>query len=478
MDSAVANLLARLETVTARLESVEKQLASGGGASSQSSSGASSSSSGASSAAVSAYEALIAQYITPYVDLSGKVGAPEVAQQAALLQKAVNAQLDMLRIASQSKKPSADVLNKLIKPTADAMNEISTFRDKNRASKAFNHLSTISEGVPALGWVLVEKTPAPHVGESRGSSEFYSNKILKDYKGKEQVHVDWVNSFNGFLKDLQAFVKQYHTTGLEWNAKGGDASNASASSSSSSSAAPSGPPPPPAPVVDNSKPAAAPVDSSKLFAELSKGTDVTKGLKKVTNDMKAKNRPESEKSSVVKAIEPKAEKLPAATGKAAVTKPPKFALEGSKWTVEFQNGARDLVISDTEPRQTLYLYKCVNTTIQVKGKINAITMDSCSRTSVVFESLVSTMDIVNCNSVEAQVTGKVPSMSVDKTSGCQLYIGKDALDTEIFTSKSDQMNVLIPGATPEDDLVEIALPEQYHSTIKNGKVITEPNTHV
>jgi len=220
------------------------------------------------------------------------------------------------------------------------------------------------------------------------------------------------------------------------------------------------------------------VDTSRLFAELSKGTDVTKGLKKVTKDMKTSNRPDSEKSSVVKAVEPKVEKAATGAKAAGKTMPPKFALEGNKWTVEFQNGARDLVISDTEAKQTLYIYKCQNTTVQVKGKINAITLDSCSRTSVVFESLVSTMDVVNCNSVECQVTGKVPSISVDKTSGIQLYIGKDALDTEIFTSKSDQMNVLIPGATPDDDLVEIAIPEQYHTTIKGGKLITEPNSHV
>jgi len=478
MDSAVATLLARLETVTNRLESVEKQLASGGGAPAQSSSrGSSSGGSGdVDSAAVQAYEALIAQYITPYVEHSGKVGAPEVAEQAALVARAINAQRDMLKIVASSKKPSDDVLQKLVKPTSDLITEITALKDKHRSSKAFNHLSTVAEAIPALGWVMVTPTPGPFVADMRGGSEFYSNRILKDYKGKEQVHVDWVTSINGFLKELQNFIKQYNTTGLTWNPKGGDASSATVSSGSSSST------PAPAPAASSSsstssgssdKPAA---NSNALFAALSKGTNVTTGLKKVTDDMKTKNRPDEQKSSVVKASDTKT----TSTTKAAkeVAKPAKFALDGSKWTVEWQNGNRSIVISDTEARQTVYIYKCTSSTIVIKGKINAITLDSCNRTSVVFESLVSTMDVVNCTSVEVQVTGKVPSISVDKTSGCQLYIGKDALDTEIFSSKSSEMNVLIPGATEDADLVEMAIAEQFKTVIKNGKLITEANSHL
>lgn len=477
MDSAVSTLLARLEKVTARLESVEQQLASGGAPAQSSSHSASASSGGdASSPSVQAFDALISQYINPFVDLSGKVGADDVAELAALFQKAVNAQREMLVVASQSKKPSDDVLQKLAKPTADLMQQISAFRDSKRSSKAFNHLSTISEATPALGWVMISPTPGPHVADMRAGSEFYSNRILKDYKGKEQVHVDWVNAINTFLKELQAFIRQHHTTGLTWNPRGGDASSAVTTSAPSRS----GPPPPPPPTQSNQSTgssASKGADTGALFASLNKGGDITSGLKKVTNDMKSKNRPEHEKSSVVKASEPKSTSTGAKNAKENA-KPPKFSLDGSKWTVEWQNGNRDIVISDVEAKQTLYIYKCTNSTIQVKGKINAITLDSCNRTAVVFESLVSTCDVVNCTSVEVQITGKVPSVSIDKTSGCQLILGKDALDVEIFSSKSSEMNVLIPGATPQDDLVEMAIPEQYKTSVKNGKLVTECNTHV
>lgn len=54
---------------------------------------------------------------------------------------------------------------------------------------------------------------------------------------------------------------------------------------------------------------------------------------------------------------------------------------------------------------------------QVQGKVNAITLDSCSRTGLVFEDIVSSCEVVNCSSVEVQSTGVMPTIAVDKTDG-------------------------------------------------------------
>ena len=41
---------------------------------------------------------------------------------------------------------------------------------------------------------------------------------------------------------------------------------------------------------------------------------------------------------------------------------------------EYQKDNRNLVISETEMKHTIYIYKCENSTIQIKGKVNAITL--------------------------------------------------------------------------------------------------------
>jgi len=59
----------------------------------------------------------------------------------------------------------------------------------------------------------------------------------------------------------------------------------------------------------------------------------------------------------------------------------------------------------------------VLSSLQVQGKVNAITLDSCTRTGLVFQDLVSSCEVVNCTSVEVQSTGIMPTIAIDKTDG-------------------------------------------------------------
>ena len=48
-----------------------------------------------------------------------------------------------------------------------------------------------------------------------------------------------------------------------------------------------------------------------------------------------------------------------------------------------------------------------------------------------------------------QVLGKVPTINIDKTDGCMMYLSKNSLNTEMVSAKSSEMNVLIPDASGE-----------------------------
>lgn len=90
------------------------------------------------------------------------------------------------------------------------------------------------------------------------------------------------------------------------------------------------------------------------------------------------------------------------------------------------------------------------------------------------ESVVSSLDIVNCKSAQAQILGKAPTTVIDKTDGLVLFLSRECLDIEIFTAKSSELNVSTPGKTDNDDYVERALPEQLKTTIdaKTGAMST------
>jgi len=208
----------------------------------------------------------------------------------------------------------------------------------------------------------------------------------------------------------------------------------------------------------------------KVFDSLNKGEDVTKGLKKVTAEMKTKNR--TDKVAVVPASSSKPAESTTAKKAAAPAKPPKFSLEGTKWVVEHQLKNKEIVIQDTEVKQTVYIYKCKDSVIQIKGKVNAVTVDDCTKCGIVFDNVVASFEVVNCNSLEVQVVGKVPCIAVDKTSGCQIFLSKESIETEIVTSKTSEMNVSFPDPA-QDDMVETPVPEQFKSYVKNGKLVSE-----
>ena len=68
-------------------------------------------------------------------------------------------------------------------------------------------------------------------------------------------------------------------------------------------------------------------------------------------------------------------------------------------------------------------------------------------------------------------------MMLDQVDSAQIYLGRESLGTEIFTSKCSALNLNVPGIREEDDYAERALPEQIKSVIRNGLVVSEIVEH-
>lgn len=300
-----------------------------------------------------------------------------------------------------------------MKPTSDEINNIQSFREKHRTSPFFNHLSAISESIPALGWVCVAPTPGPHVKEMNDAGQFYTNRVLKDWKEKDNTHVEWARSWVQTLLELQAYIKQYHTTGLVWAGKN------KAVAPSAGGAPPPPPPgglPPPPPVLNLADLSLEGTndDRNALFAQINKGADITKGLKKVTADMQTHKNPAIRSGPApYKAPQPlKSSSNNASSAAKHIdnTKEPVFTREGKKWLIEYQKDNSQLVVENVEMNNVVYMFKCVNSTVVVKGKLNGVILDSCKKCSIVFDSLVSGVEFVNCQSVQMQVNSKDKSI--------------------------------------------------------------------
>ncbi|CAK9816611.1 Adenylyl cyclase-associated protein 1 [Anthophora plagiata] len=403
------------------------------------------------SMSVTGYEDLLAGPVKEYLQLSEKIGG-DVATHSKLVEKAFQLQLEFIRTAANRPAPAnlSEQIT-LLAPTSTQIQKIQEFREKSRGSQFFNHLSAISESTPALGWVVVTPTPAPYIKEMNDAGQFYTNRVLKEWKEKDRVHVEWCKAWVQTLTDLQQYVRQHHTTGLVWAKTG-------------SAVAGIPPPPPPSMPMGDIVPANISDDRSALFAEINQGEAITKNLKKVTSDMQTHKNPSLRTGPApFKAVHVGDAASMKTSANASIEKCPVFTKDGKKWLVQYHKGNKDLLIDSAEMNNVVYMFQCQDSTLVVKGKVNTITVDSCRKSSVVFDSVVSSIEFVNCQSVQMQVLGKVPTISIDKTDGCQMYLSSQSMDVELISSKSSEMNVMVPQEN--GDYSEYPVPEQFKTTI-------------
>ncbi|XP_068093043.1 adenylyl cyclase-associated protein 2 [Hyperolius riggenbachi] len=423
---------------------------------------------------VEAFDTLLVGALEQYLANSKIIGG-DVETHAGLVENAFKAERAFLVYASQHQKPSEEEIVVILKPVSERMLEIQTFREKNRGSQMFNHLSAVSESILALGWIAVTPAPGSYVKEMADAAAFYTNRVLKDYKNTDTRHVDWVKSYLSIWSLLQAYIKEYHTTGISW---GHALSKGEPVVSGMTHPPPPPPPPPPGPppssdiFLSKAKDDMS-QDRCALFADLNRGEAVTKGLKHVSDDQKTHKNPQLRGQGVPAKSPTQGQNANPSSPKVAPPQSyaPLLELEGKKWRVEYQDGVNNLVISDTELKQVVYIYKCKKSTLQIKGKINSIIIDNCTKLGLVFDDVVGIVEVINSKDVQIQVLRKVPTISINKTDGCHVYLSESSIDCEIVSAKSSEMNILVPH---NGDYREFPVPEQFKTSWNGSKLVTEP----
>ncbi|SCV69098.1 BQ2448_2118 [Microbotryum intermedium] len=521
-------LLRRLEAATARLEDIAVTSAAnggphfnvasgasavvpstlaaaaagamaGGGAGAASATGASSHAAAAGPAveiprSVAAFDEDVLQgALAKYLELSTELGGL-IADQSKHVQAAFNAQRAFILMASACTKIHASdpPYMTLLKPTQQALMSTIEIKDKNRASPDTNQLTVVAEGIPALGWVTLDSKPGPHVGEYKDSADFWVNRIVKAFKETNPKQVEWARSFSATLDVLRKYVMANHTTGLTWNPNGIDPAKYSASPAASAAVGGAPPPPPPpappaAPLAPDASrsapaPAAAPAsgDMSGVFAALNKGEGITSGLKKVDKSEMTHKNPELRAGGVVSAVGAggKGPTKPPKPSAIAQKKPPVLALEGNKWLVENYDSDPQISIADTSIQQTVNVFNCKASVVQVKGKVNAISIVNSPKLSVLLHSTVSALSISSSPGFTVQVLGKVPTILVDGTDGGMIYLSKESLSAEIITAKTSALNISLPVEGEDDGVFEErAVPEQLKTVVVDGKLVTTVVEH-
>ncbi|XP_032240297.1 adenylyl cyclase-associated protein 2 isoform X2 [Nematostella vectensis] len=153
--------------------------------------------------------------LAKFFQLCYEIGG-DVKDQAALMKEAFTAQREFLVWVSGRGRQPQDVMSTKLKSTSDKISEVQAFCNSHRGSKQFNHLSGVSEGVAALAWVAAPGKPSSFVKEKCDAAQFYTNRVLKDFKDKEPKHAEWARGLIGALKQLEEYVRDHHSVTLSW----------------------------------------------------------------------------------------------------------------------------------------------------------------------------------------------------------------------------------------------------------------------
>lgn len=292
------------------------------------------------------YNQLIDTLVKPFVELSGQYNSELLKSKANSLEVLLRKSYDLvLKVSANTKEPVDNAaFSQHIQPLMELFTDLSSSADSNEARKSehFQQLKILSEATPAFGWFTMKDKPFNFIQEIKDSTQFYTNRLIKD---KNELNLLWVQALLRLLEELSKYVKKHHFNGLAWNNKGlsfeeyikqGNQQEASQPKAAPVASAPPPPPPPaPAPQQQATPAASAGANPEAVFAELNKGSDITKGLRKVDKSQMNHKNPELVAKKTVPSLpaKPKALTRSPSSQTTITQKQAKLELDGQKWFI-------------------------------------------------------------------------------------------------------------------------------------------------
>ena len=175
----------------------------------------------------------------------------------------------------------------------------------------------------------------------------------------------------------------------------------------------------------------------------------TAGLRKVTKDADGNRIVVGEKKRKVPKKKRKSSAKPGKKKAAVVkaVKPPRceYEVRNKTWFVENQLPGTEIVVDTTtnaqhpSTKQKISVCKCEGATVTVTGKFMALTIDGCTKTKVIVDEVLSTIETVNCQRIKVQVDGDVPSIAIDKTDGVMITLARSSMVRALRSARRKEL---------------------------------------
>lgn len=412
--------------------------------------------------------------LPPFLELCNKVnGLKRIGEYAKI---AWENHLELIKKVGVSKKPSQDDLLSFLKPTSKVVEESSNMDYK---SPYYTHQQAFNSSIPVLSYPLLDDGCYDHVEAMVDSGTVYVNKIIMKSKketGEEaEMSREWAKAYKALLDGLQKFVKDNYKLGIVWNPKGNELVSCSSSATSTTndtniSQKQDTSVTSPQSTISNTNDGS----NKKLFNEQSQGQDITKGLKKVTSDMKTKNQKDNNNNIPIRTERPKQ-----IGTKVDIKGNPIFEMKGANWFVENQQNVNTLEVKDLKMQNAVYIGTSYNIVTKITGKPKSVNLNNCVNTIIYVDNILSTIEITNCERCTIYILKSCPTVAIDKSKGIIINLTSEASTNppDLVTSNISECNLQVPGDKEDQDILEIPLPEQYLSKFANKSLVTTTIKH-
>merc|ERR1711907_270905 len=101
---------------------------------------------------------------------------------------------------------------------------------------------------------------------------------------------------------------------------------------------------------------------------------------------------------------------------------PRIEKKGNSWEIAYQDGNQAIEITPEKQGESVSIFKCTNSTIQIKGKCTVVSLNSCTSVGVVCSDVIASVEAANSSKVQLQITGHAPTVQLDNVSGAALFV--------------------------------------------------------
>jgi len=236
-----------------------------------------------------------------------------------------------------------------------------------------------------------------------------------------------------------------------------------------------------------------------LFASINSGhANLTKGLNKVTSDMKTKNQ--KDRSGKVSSQPAKAKKNYNFKNKdndeKKDEKPASVKANGNNIFIHnYKNIApKALIIGGTAQndneftidkdvnldqlqRKQFSFTDCSMGNFMIREKCGGVALENCSNIGVEVKSVVRVIDIAKCKKVYLKVTESAGSIVLESCEEVHIILSNKAAENNpptIFTTTCKSTEFIIEGATEDVDPSNVFIPNQFETRKVNGEWETVP----